>query len=155
MVLYALDVLRFINERAQPRLNPTGAGHALGTVYLLATAMFAVPAAGGILPMPQIAVTGALVGWVPMYIVASATRIAPVLVWEGQGPGNRPRMPTEVPSRLAWWSVAITALAWPLLALAFAVRSGSVGIAAAVSLLTGAVSLCSIGVAAWRTAESA
>jgi hypothetical protein len=55
VVLYAMDVLHFMNKRAQSRLNPTGVGHTLGTVYLLATAMCAVPAAGGILPMPQIA----------------------------------------------------------------------------------------------------
>jgi hypothetical protein len=151
VVLYATDVLHFMNKRAQSRLNPTGVGHIVGTLYLLATAMCAIPAAGGILPMPQIAVTGALVGWVPLYIVASATRIIPVLIWEGRGPGKRPRVPAEIPSRLAWWSVGITALAWPLLALAFVLRSGSVGIAAAFSLLAAAVGLCSIGVTAWRT----
>jgi hypothetical protein len=154
IVLYALDVLGFMNKRAQRRLNPTGVGHSLGTLYLLATAAFAVPAAGGILPMPQIAVTGALVGWVPMYIVASATRIMPVLIWEGRGPGNRPRIPAEIPRRLGWLSVGVTAVIWPLLALSFIVRSGPIGVAAAVSLLLAAVGLCSIGVSAWRRAES-
>jgi hypothetical protein len=151
VILYALDVFHFMDKRTQSRLNPTGVGHSIGTMYLLASTLFAVPAAGGILPMPQIAVTGALVGWVPVYIVASATRIIPVLIWEGRGPGKRPRVPAEIPSRLAWSTVGVTALAWPLLALAFVFRSGSVGIAAAVSLLAAAVGLCSIGVTAWQT----
>jgi hypothetical protein len=154
LFFYAVDVFRFMKKRAQPRINPTGAGHTIATTYLLAAAMFMLPAIAGILPTPQIVVTGALIGWVPLYIVSSAARIIPVLIWEGQGPGKRPRVPIEIPGRLVWWSVGITALAWPLLALAFVLQSGSIGIAAAAALFVAAVCLAGMGITAMRTAAA-
>ncbi|HCG03006.1 MAG TPA: hypothetical protein DEV93_20990 [Chloroflexi bacterium] len=150
VTLYLMDVFRFMRGRIHSRLTATSVGHVLGATYLAAGTAAAIPAVGGLLPAPQIAVTGALIGWVPLFIVSSAVRILPFLIWEGRRPGDRPRLPTEVPSALAWWSVGMTAPAWPLLALAFGLDSGAIGFVAAICLFSAAAGLASIGAIALR-----
>ena len=141
-ILYCQDVVVLVWTRRDRHLGVTPVGHVLGAAVFVATALAAIPAAAGVLPWPQIAVSSALIGWAPILIVANGNRILPVLV------SRRFRSGAPLPldrSRLGALAMraalALLAAAWLLLEIGILLASTAIVQLAAALLIAGSGAL--------------
>lgn len=78
--LYCDNVVRTVAARHDSRWGVTPLGQIVGAGLFVVAAVVAIPATGGFLPWPQIAVSTGLLGWAPLLIIANGNRIVPVVV---------------------------------------------------------------------------
>ncbi len=139
--LYLTDVVRLTRSRRRPA-GPgiTPVGQAAAAAVFLVTAVAALPAAAGVQPWPQVAVTSALLGWAPIAISANGARIFSFLAWTRAGvPGAAPLAADRIPVRAGLAQLALLGCGWLLLEAGVLTRSGAAARAGGVLILVGAL----------------
>jgi hypothetical protein len=144
--LYAADVVRFVRARHHPLLTPMAVGQVAGASLIVVDSLLALPAVSGISPWPQLAVTTALLGWVPVLILSNGLRMIPVVMWSARTPGERPQGAPASPARLGWCVVVCALTGWALWQAAIVTTDGLLARGAAAIL--GLTFLALLGIAA-------
>lgn len=142
-VLYGADVLRLTRSRGRPAgAGITPVGEAAAALVFVVASMAALPAAAGVQPWAQVAVTSALLGWAPLAISANGARIIPFLAWTRAGvPGAAPLAADRIPVWAGVGQLTLLGLGWLLLEVGFLAQSGVSARAGALLSLLGAIAL--------------